>query len=125
MVTYGHNASRYIGLNFAPDAVYDPGTNQLESVNVIAALAAARIAIAPGWRINVMGSYQHVDYADALGTLAIASYNKQAWSAAANLFYSPVKNVDLGIEYRHGERELVGGADGALDRIEFAAKYSF
>ena len=125
MVTYGHNASRYIGLNFAPDAVYDPATNQLESVNVIAALAAARIAIAPGWRVNVMGSYQHVDYADALGTLAIASYNKQAWSAAANLFYSPVKNVDLGIEYRHGERELVGGADGALDRIEFAAKYSF
>ncbi len=125
MVTYGHNASRYIGLNFAPDAVYDPATNQLESVNVIAALAAARIAIAPGWRINVMGSYQHVDYADALGTLAIASYNKQAWSAAANLFYSPVKHVDLGIEYRHGERELVSGADGALDRIEFAAKYSF
>lgn len=125
MVTYGHNASRYIGLNFAPDAVYDPATNQLESVNVIAALAAARIAIAPGWRINLMGSYQHVDYADALGTLAIASYNKQAWSAAANLFYSPVKHVDLGIEYRHGERELVSGADGALDRIEFAAKYSF
>ncbi|MCT2399887.1 porin [Novosphingobium mangrovi (ex Huang et al. 2023)] len=125
MVTYGHNASRYIGLNFAPDAVYDPVANKLESVNVIAALAAARIAIAPQWRINVMGSYQRVDYADALTAAALASYNKQAWSAAANLFYSPVKNIDLGIEYRHGERKLVSGADGALDRIEFAAKYSF
>ncbi|WP_245656437.1 DcaP family trimeric outer membrane transporter [Novosphingobium naphthalenivorans] len=125
MVTYGHNASRYIGLNFAPDAVYDPVANKLESVNVIAALAAARIAIAPQWRINVMGSYQRVDYANVLTAATIASYNKQAWSAAANIFYSPVKNIDVGLEYRHGERELVSGADGALDRIEFAAKYSF
>ncbi|MCJ2185701.1 DcaP family trimeric outer membrane transporter [Novosphingobium beihaiensis] len=125
MVTYGHNASRYIGLNFAPDAVYVPATSKLESVNVIAALAAARIAIAPQWRINVMGSYQHVDYADALSSAALAAYNKQAWSAAANVFYSPVRNIDLGFEYRHGERELVSGADGALDRLEFAAKYSF
>ncbi|MCJ2178911.1 DcaP family trimeric outer membrane transporter [Novosphingobium album (ex Hu et al. 2023)] len=125
MVTYGHNASRYIGLNFAPDAVYDPVANKLENVNVIAALAAARIAIAPQWRVNVMGSYQRVDYADSLTAAAIAAYNKQAWSAAANVFYSPVKNIDLGLEYRHGERELVSGADGALDRIEFAAKYSF
>ncbi|MEJ2410278.1 MAG: DcaP family trimeric outer membrane transporter [Novosphingobium sp.] len=125
MVTYGHNASRYIGLNFAPDAVYVPATNSLESVNVIAALAAARIAIAPQWRINVMGGYQRVDYANALAAAALAAYNKQAWSAAANIFYSPVKNIDLGLEYRHGERELVSGADGALDRVEFAAKYSF
>jgi len=125
MVTYGHNASRYIGLNFAPDAVYVPATNSLESVNVLAALAAARIAIAPQWRVNVMGSYQRVNYANSLSDLALASYNKQAWSAAINLFYSPVKAIDLGIEYRHGERELVSGADGALDRIEFAAKYSF
>ena len=125
MVTYGHNASRYIGLNFAPDAVYVATTNTLESVNVIAALAAARIAIAPQWRINVMGSYQHIDYANGLAATSLASYNKRAWSAAANVFYSPVKHIDLGLEYRHGERELVSGANGALDRIEFAAKYSF
>ncbi len=46
-------------------------------------------------------------------------------SAAANLFYSPVKNIDLGIEVRHGERKLVNGADGKLDKVEVAAKYSF
>ena len=42
-----------------------------------------------------------------------------------NLFYSPVKNIDLGVEFRHGERELVNGADGSTDRIEVVAKYSF
>lgn len=125
MVTYGHNASRYIGLNFAPDAVYVPATNSLESVNVLALIGAVRVPLAPGVRANLMGSYQNVDYSDSLALANIATFNKKAWSAAANLFYSPVKNIDLGIEYRHGERELVNGADGSTDRIEVAAKYSF
>ena len=51
--------------------------------------------------------------------------NKRAWSAAGNLFWSPVKGFDLGAEYRHGRRETVGGDAGNLDRIEMAAKYSF
>jgi hypothetical protein len=37
----------------------------------------------------------------------------------------PVKNFDLGFEMRHGERKMVSGAKGTLDRGEFAAKYSF
>lgn len=125
MVTYGQNASRYIGLNFAPDAVYVPATNKLESVNVLALIGAVRVPLAPGVRANLMGSYQNVDYSDRLALANIATFNKKAWSAAANLFYSPVKNIDLGIEYRHGERELVNGADGSTDRVEVAAKYSF
>ncbi|MFA7587915.1 MAG: DcaP family trimeric outer membrane transporter [Novosphingobium sp.] len=125
MATYGHNIGRYVGLNFAPDAVFDPATGKLGSVRTFAALAALRIALAPRLRANLMGSFQRVSYAGSLSRLGLAGYNRQAWSGAANLFYSPMKNVDLGIEYRHGERELVSGAQGALDRVEFAAKYSF
>ena len=72
-----------------------------------------------------MGSYQNVSYADGLTAASIATFNKRAWSAAANLFYSPVKNVDLGVEVRHGKRDLVNGASGTTDRIDVAAKYSF
>jgi len=125
MVTYGRNIGRYVGLNFAPDAVYVPAANRLEGANVFAAIAALRVPVGPGLRVNVMGSYQSVDYADVLTLAQIGSFNQRAWSGAANLFYSPVKNVDLGIEYRHGERKLVSGAQGGTDRIEFAAKYSF
>ncbi|WP_374529184.1 DcaP family trimeric outer membrane transporter [Novosphingobium sp.] len=125
MVTYGRNISRYVGLNFAPDAVYVPATNSLENVDVFAAIGAVRIPVGPGLRVNLMGSYQTVDYSDTLALANIAGFNKRSWSAAANLFYSPVKNIDLGVEYRHGERELVSGASGTTDRIEFAAKYSF
>lgn len=123
MVTYGRNIGRYVGLNFAPDAVLNAG--KLADVDVLAAIGAVRVPLAPGLRANVMASYQTVDYADSLTLASISTFNKQAWSAAANLFYSPVKNIDLGIELRHGERKLVSGAKGAIDRVEFAAKYSF
>ncbi|MEJ6011929.1 DcaP family trimeric outer membrane transporter [Novosphingobium aquae] len=125
MVTYGKNISRYVGLNFAPDAVYVPATNTFEDVNVFAAIGAVRVPLTPQLRVNVMGSYQSVDYSSALALASIGTYNQRAWSGAINLFYTPVKNIDLGIEYRHGERKLVNAADGATDRIEFAAKYSF
>ena len=125
MVTYGRNIGRYVGLNFAPDAVLVPATNSLESTTVLAAIGALRLPLAPGVRANLMASYQDVDYSGQLAAASLASFNRQAWSMAANLFYSPVRNVDLGIEYRHGERKLVGGAEGTTDRIEVAAKYSF
>ena len=125
MATYGQNIGRYVGLNFAPDAVYVAANNSLADVKVFAAMAAARVALTPTVRMNVIGSMQSVDYDGSLALASLSAYNKKAWSGALNLFYSPVKPIDLGIEYRHGERELVSGAKGALDRIEFAAKYSF
>lgn len=125
MVTYGRGIGRYVGLNFGPDAVFVPGTGTLEDVGVFAALGAVRVPIVPDVRVNLMGSYQTLDYADALSAVSLAGFNKTAWSGAVNLFWSPVKPIDLGIEYRHGERSLVSGAKGSLDRLEFAAKYTF
>ncbi|MDE2405900.1 MAG: porin [Sphingomonadales bacterium] len=131
IATYGKDIGRYVGLQFAPDAVYNPATNKLTDVSVFAALVAARYSLTPQLRINVMGSYQHVGYDKGLTLAQTSGLNKQAWSMAANLFYSPVKAVDLGIEYRHGERTVInsatasGDAKGKLDRVEFAAKYSF
>ncbi len=125
LVTYGHNIGRYVGLNFAPDAVLVPGSGKLESVDVFAILGALRVPLATGLRANLMGAFQSVNYADALGLASIGTYNKKAWSAAANLFYTPIKNIDLGVELRHGKRELVNGADGNTNRLDFIAKYSF
>lgn len=131
IATYGQNIGRYVGLNFAPDAVYNPATNALTNVNVFAALASAHLMVTPKVRLNLMGSVQNVDYADGLTAAQLNGLNKRAWSVAANAFYSPVKNVDLGVEYRHGQRTVVnaatatGEAKGEIDRLEFAAKYSF
>ena len=124
MLTHGHGIGRYTGLNFAADTVL-ASTGKLEDVGITAGMAALRVGIVPGVRFNVMGSFQTADYSSALPSASLGTFNKSAWSAAANLFWTPYKNVDLGIEVRHGERHLVSGASGALDRIEIAAKYGF
>lgn len=125
IATYGQNIGRYVGLNFAPDAVYNPATNKLTDITQFAALVSAHLTVAPQVRVNLMGSYQHVNYDNGLTLGSLAALNKEAWSLAGNIFWSPVKAVDLGVELRHGERTLVSGASGQLDRVEFAAKYNF
>ncbi len=132
MATYGSGIGRYVGLNFAPDAiVYVPtgGGLDLAKVKTFAGFAAARIGLTPNLRTNLMYSMQNVDYPTAYRPVGA---NESAWSAAANIFWSPVKGFDIGAEYRHGVREiwvLSGGlpttASGQLDRVEFAFKYSF
>lgn len=122
MATYGDGIGRYVGLNFAPDAVYDglPGST-LETVKTFAALAALKLGWTPMLRSTFMAGYQNASYPSPAPLTA----NDKAWSLAANLFWSPVKALDLGVEYRHGERELLNGLAGQLNRLEFAAKYNF
>lgn len=123
MGTYGKGIARYVGLNMTPDAIYNAGT--LSNVETFAALGAVRFVVSPMSRINLMASYQNATYPDGFAGALFNSYTKKSLGVAVNYFYSPVKGVDLGVEYRHGTRELVSGVDGTLDRIEFAARYSF
>ncbi|MDE1918104.1 MAG: hypothetical protein KGJ57_19830 [Sphingomonadales bacterium] len=124
--TYGEGMGRYLGLNFAPDAVL-MANGQLSSVRNLGLYGSAHIALDAKWRINLIGSFQRDYYVHDIDRSAagIGTYNEKAWSAAANLFYSPVRNIDLGVEYRRGNRMLVNGLSGQVDRIDAAAKYTF
>lgn len=121
MATYGEGIGRYVGLNFAPDAVYDGLAGTLDTVRTFAALAALKIGWTPSLRSTVMAGYQNAAYPSTAPLTA----SDKAWSVAGNLFWSPVRSLDLGVEYRHGERKLLNGLAGQLDRLEFAAKYNF
>ncbi|MGL6044616.1 MAG: DcaP family trimeric outer membrane transporter [Sandaracinobacteroides sp.] len=120
MASGGRGTGHYLGLNFAPDAIFDGA--RLNTVGVVAGFAALKLGWTPTLRSTFMGSFQTVDYGGAVVPLAA---NDSAWSAAGNLFWTPVKGIDVGIEFRHGNRELVSGASGQLDRFEFATKYTF
>ena len=124
MATYGEGLGRYVGLNFSPDAIVSAG-GQLETPSLFAGFAALRIGLTPSVRTNLMASYQDVSYPGGFATGYFSGFNEKAYSYAANIFWTPAKGFDLGAEYRHGVRELVSGATGQLDRVEFAAKYSF
>lgn len=124
MVTYGEGIGRYLGLGYVPDAIYGGGVgNRLRTITNVAAFAAIKIGWSPTVRSTFMGSYQDADYPRGFVLTGLA--NEKSYGGAANLFWSPGKGFDLGLEYRHAIRELTSGDSGALDRIEFAFKYGF
>ena len=62
MATYGNGIGRYVGLNFAPDAIWVPGTSKLERVKNLAAMGAIRLGWTPTLRSTVMASFQNANY---------------------------------------------------------------
>lgn len=123
MATYGQGIGRYLGLGFVPDAIYGGAAQRLQRVNNFAGFAALKLGWTDTLRSTFMGSYQSADYPD--GFVLTPLQNAKSYGGAANLFWSPGKGFDVGVEYRHAIRELLGGDSGTLDRIEFAFKYGF
>jgi hypothetical protein len=97
--------------------------DRLLNVDNVAGFASLKL----GWTSNLRSTfalgYQHADYPDGIAIPGLV--NVAAYSAAANLFWSPVKNLDVGVEARHAEREVASGLKGQMDRFEMAAKYTF
>ncbi|WP_336958971.1 DcaP family trimeric outer membrane transporter [Sphingobium aquiterrae] len=124
MATYGQGIGRYLSLGYVSDSVYDvaPGSQMGVSDN-FAAFAALKIGWSATVRSTVMAGYQDARYPGGMIVPALA--NKAAYSMAGNLFWSPVKGFDLGVEYRHAQRETADGEKGQMDRFELAAKYGF
>lgn len=123
--TYGNGIGRYLGLGYAPDAVFDRNVlgSRLLNVDNIAGFASLKLGWTGTLRSTFAVGYQHADYPD--GIVIPGLVNVAAYSAAANLFWSPVKNLDIGIEVRHAGREVASGLKGHMDRVEMAAKYTF
>ena len=68
------------------------------------------------------------DYISAVANKTAS--NKELWQAWANMFYSPVKPISLGVEYVYGERTALApsanGQDTGIDnRVNAVAIYNF
>ena len=121
MVTAGEGLGRYVGVNFANDAVLDAG-NSLEALSGWAAFAAWRHVWTGTVRSTFMVSSSAFDNDVALTGGGV---NKRSMSWAGNIFYSPAPKLDVGVELRFAERELESGVDGSMKRLHAVAKYSF
>ena len=51
--------------------------------------------------------------------------NKELTEGWINLFYNPVKPINLGIEYMYGERKTFTDQKGIDNRVNFTAIYDF
>lgn len=121
MLSGGEGIGRYVGLNFANDAVLD-ASGELEAIGLIAGFASYRHIWTPQWRSNFTYSAQSVDNDRSLISLAA---NKSSQSVRGNVIWTPLPALDLGAELMFGERELESGASGQLTRLQIFAKYGF
>lgn len=117
----GGNLGRYVGLNFANDAVLDAG-GELEGIDGFAGFVAYRHMWTPKLRSTF--SYAMQDY-DNDTDLTGSAANKSSDSWTLNIFYSPLPKLDVGAEFRRANREIESGDNGDLDRFQFTTKYSF
>jgi len=120
MALYG-NLGRYVGLNFATDALLDANGN-IDSLDGYAGFVAYRHMWTPKLRSTVSYALQEYDY-DAILSSSIANKSSSSWTV--NLFYSPLPKLDIGAEYRNATAERENGDEGDLDRIQLTTKYSF
>jgi len=122
MLTTGEGMGRYLGLNFAPDVIYGvSASDRFETVPVTGGYVATKFALSKSWRTTLMYSRIEADYPSGVAS----AVSRSSQSFAANLFVTPVKGVDAGVEYRYGQRETVGGQKGDFNRIELALRLGF
>jgi opacity protein-like surface antigen len=90
----------------------------------------------PKWRGTLGYGYMtHDEDLDYINASANSSaLNKDLWQTWANVFYSPVKPVSLGLEYTYGERETFSAPNattpltsktGEENRVNVVAIYNF
>nr|WP_324646975.1 DcaP family trimeric outer membrane transporter [Acinetobacter sp. MD2] len=84
----------------------------------------------PKWRSNIAaGAIWYKDDTDYAAKAP--SLNKNLYNILVNSFYTPVKNLDLGMEYTYGQRETFASSTATTDnkgdysRVNLMAKYSF
>lgn len=120
--TGGEGFGRYIGLaTVQQDAMADAAGN-IDALGGWAAYVGLRHVFNPTVRGNVFYARSQWDNDTALTGLGVT---RRVHSAHANLIWSPVPKLDLGVEAIWGERTLESGADGELIRLHTMARYTF
>lgn len=119
-LAYGDGAGRYIGgMGAVLDAAVIGGS--LETIKTASGYVGYRHLWAPSLRSTLAYSWIQADNPEGVaGTLL-----KRFWSSHLNLIWTPVANVDLGVEYLHADRRQQNGLSGDLDRVMMSARYAF
>ncbi|WP_130802467.1 outer membrane trimeric porin-like protein DcaP [Acinetobacter ihumii] len=76
------------------------------------------------WRTNWSASIFKYDDLSQYAELN-QDANDRLTDYAANLFYSPTAQMDLGVEYHHGERKVFDGRTADVSRVNFVSMYKF
>lgn len=120
-VSYVKGNSNYL---YGSNSAYDVVNGDIEQNEFIATQVGATYKIQPNLRTTLgYGAIFADDGTEFAKTNTSANEKvQQAW---ANLIYTPVKPIDLGVEYVNGKRETFAGESYKDNRVGLMAKYNF
>jgi len=121
MFSSGSGMGRYIALNTANGAVITD-TGDLDAIDSNAGFVSFRHFWSDMVRSNFTYSEIRVDNNSDYTGFGVT---KSAKSIQANVLFSPVSKLTLGLGWLYAERQLESGVDGELNRLIFSAKYAF
>jgi hypothetical protein len=119
--SYGNALGRYISWNsFNEGNIDELGLISLNK------MYGGHIAYQHWWSDKLRSSlvYSKIESENNLNVVS-NNVNKMATSAHINLLWTPIENLQLGIELINATRELESGEKGELNRIYFNAGYDF
>jgi len=118
---YGNGLGRYMESGFT-EAFINPVTHELETNTQIGGWAGYQHFWTDSLRSSVIYSLAQRD--NDLNYVTDAQ-DKKYQSVHANLVWSPVPRVNVGLEYIWGYREIENGDDGDINRIQSSFIYKF
>ncbi|BDG10463.1 DcaP family trimeric outer membrane transporter [Anaeromyxobacter paludicola] len=127
-VTYGDGIGRY--MNYIEGAFYDPNTNRVIVEQAIGAVVGYQFKPTDWVRFNLVGGFtrnfdnEYTTYAAANGLdSGRFGINRMVRQVHFGPIFTPVRNIDLGVEGIWGDRETLKGEKGDMARLNFSAKY--
>jgi len=122
-LTAGNGVGRYIGVNFANDAIL-ASDGRLDPIAATAGFIAWRHVWSSKWRSTLMVAASNYDN-NISATAGAGLISKSSRSWAVNSFWALNPKFDLGLEFRDAKRKTENGDSGSLRRWEATAKYFF
>lgn len=116
----GNAIGRYQTLAFLPDG-YVGADGRLR----LARQASGFIAFRHFWSESLRSTLEVSAATSSPPEGTASGINRSDRSQHLNLIWSPVAAVNLGGELVRGQRTVVGGASGRLNRLQFSAQYLF
>lgn len=120
-VTYVKGNSNYL---YGSNTAYSVVDGDIEQNEAIGVQVGGTYKISPKLRTTLAYGAVFADDGTKYASVNPSSNEKvqQAW---ANLIYTPVKPIDLGVEYVNGKRETFAGQSIKDNRVGLMAKYNF
>ena len=117
----GTGVGRYTSLNAANGGVLN-AQGEIETIDTYAYSAAYRHV----WNEKFHSSFVFAAFnADNDAALTGQNVTAETQSTSVNLWYRPTAKIRVGGEYTLAKREIVSGADGDMNRMQFSIRYDF